>query len=716
MSGTTATGWLMHTLAGGGLLLLLALVWAAWTRQPVRRLRVAEWAVTAALLLAVLSLGPAWLVVTAPAPSALAATASLPPSTDKPEPQQRQEPEATADPPAAITPMPAIPIQPPARPAPDHPNAAPPAPAPATAAPAAEATTPSAWSWDADRIMAVGAALYLAAAAVVLGRWLFGWAALRRLLGRCEAVSGRPARLFAEMAGLGRRPRLLASRQARAPFSCGLLRPTVVLPVKLCEAPDEALRWVFAHELAHLRRRDAWSGLLFGLAQAVYFPIPWFWPLRRQARLCQEYLADAAAASAGGRPEDYAQFLLAWTAAPRPPVGARGVWGRSSDLFWRVKTMLKSPVPLERRCPRRWSLAAACGLLSLAVLAAGVTLRASAAPAAEPNKEEPKQEKPKAVPPIVEQPGQPQAVPDLPLPDLDDLLKNLPPNIDADQAKAIREQMEQVREQMRRMMEMQRRQGGPAAGLPLNPAFPGGLPLKPAFPGGLSQDGRLGAVVEKPSDTLVEQLDLPKDQGLIVDEVAPDSAAAKAGIKAHDILLELDGKPVPSSPEELRKTLDGIKADTPVDVVVMRKGKKETVKGLSLPEAKAALPGLPGFNPPLLNPVPVPLLPPNLPNLQPNFPNINLQPGVGVGNGVMTTTFRTNDHFTTRHQEGSLIITLTGKVENGKAQVSQISVQDGGESYSIESVDKAPEKYRDKIKNLIEMSEKGSVKVDVKAP
>ena len=108
------------------------------------------------------------------------------------------------------------------------------------------------------------------------------------------------------------------------------------------------------------------------------------------------------------------------------------------------------------------------------------------------------------------------------------------------------------------MMEMQRRQGGFGAGLPLAPAFPNGL-------NGLSQDGRLGAVVEKPSETLVEQLDLPADQGLVVDEVAPDSAAAKAGVKPHDILLELDGKPVPSDANEFRKTLDGVKADKPVD-------------------------------------------------------------------------------------------------------------------------------------------------------
>jgi len=198
--------------------------------------------------------------------------------------------------------------------------------------------------------------------------------------------------------------------------------------------------------------------------------------------------------------------------------------------------------------------------------------------------------------------------------------------------------------------------------------------------------------------------------------VTPDSAAAKAGLKPHDILLELDGKPVPSSPDEFRKALDAIKADKPVDAVVMRKGKKETVKGLSLPEAKAAAPALPGFNPGGF------VAPPNFPNLPQAPPllappgNVFIPPGAGAANAVITTTFRTDDHFTTRHQEGSLIITLTGKVEDGKAKVGQISVQDGGESNTYEGMDKVPEKYRDKVKNLVEMSEKGSVKVEIKAP
>src|SRR5262249_22971070 len=77
-------------------------------------------------------------------------------------------------------------------------------------------------------------------------------------------------------------------------------------------------------------------------------------------------------------------------------------------------------------------------------------------------------------------------------------------------------------------------------------------------------EARLRAQVRRPSQTLVEQLDLPKEQGQVLEEVGANSAAAKAGLKKHDILLELNGKPVSSKPEEFRKMLKEVKANTPV--------------------------------------------------------------------------------------------------------------------------------------------------------
>ena len=58
--------WWLHSAIGGGLLLLLVGVLMAVTRQPARRQRLGEWGVTAALIVAVLCLAPAWLLVPLP--------------------------------------------------------------------------------------------------------------------------------------------------------------------------------------------------------------------------------------------------------------------------------------------------------------------------------------------------------------------------------------------------------------------------------------------------------------------------------------------------------------------------------------------------------------------------------------------------------------------------------------------------------------------------
>jgi hypothetical protein len=725
----TAAGWLAHTLAGGGLLLLLASLGAACVRQPARRLRLAEWAVAAALLLAVLSLGPAWLVVTEPLPPAPAgaatetpessAAAPAAPSRESPAPFVLVEPPAVE--PGRADPSPSEDSPPFDRPAAASPGARagrPPLPegtaggTPALPAPADRADASAAWGWD--RLAAVAAGAYLGGAALLAGRWLLGWLALRRLLRGAAPVTGRAAALLADLAG-GRPPRLLASPRVRAPFSCGPLRPTVVLPAGLCEsASDAALRWVLAHEMAHLRRRDAWGGLLFALGQAVYFALPWFWWLRRQARLCQEYLADAAAVAAGGPPEEYAHFLLSWAAAPPPPAGACGVRPRPSDLFRRIQMLLKIRSPLERRCPRRWSLAAAPALLALAVLAAGVNFQAAAAAPAppEPKKEEPKKDEPKKDDAAKEEPKKAEPAPadeDLPgVPSLEEMLKRMPAGFDPEQVKEIRARMLKMQREMRKQLE-QARPANPAN--PFGPGFGSDL-----FRPGAAQGVRLGALVEKPNAALADQLDLPKDQGVVLSEITPDSAAAKAGLKAHDVLLELNGKPVPSDPAAFAKQLDEIKPDVKVDAVVLRKGKKETVKDLTLPEAKAADPNIGGFPPGgnFLQPPALPAPPNGFPGGGIGFPGGGL--GLGNANNVMTTTFRTNDRFTTRRQEGSLVITVTGKAADGKATVTDISVQDGGESNKYESVDKAPEKYRDKIKDLIEMTEKSNAKIEIKGP
>src|SRR5262249_3367676 len=95
-------------------------------------------------------------------------------------------------------------------------------------------------------------------------------------------------------------------------------------------------------------------------------------------RLCQEYVADAAAVAE--RPADeYAEFLLTLTETKALPLLTTGVGGPVSDLFRRVTMLLQNPLRVENRCPRLWTWGLAGVLLALAVMVGGVGVRAAAA-------------------------------------------------------------------------------------------------------------------------------------------------------------------------------------------------------------------------------------------------------------------------------------------------------------------------------------------------
>jgi beta-lactamase regulating signal transducer with metallopeptidase domain len=732
---TPAAVWLARTALGGCGLLLLVWLLALATGQPVRRQRLAEFGLAAALLLAVLSLGPAWFSIPLP---------WLQPAT-----QPQASTSEPSDPPedagivfhAGVQPG-GLSVDPESEPTAQGGDPVPDAVLAvstderASSAPVLSLAPSARWL----------SALYFAGALLVLGRWLLGQVALWRFLRTAVAAPEPVARLFADMTGgEAPRPRLLVSRQLRVPVSCGLLRPAVVLPAQLCEpAHLRTLRWVFAHELTHLRRRDTWSCLLFGLGGAVYFYCPWFWWLGRQVRLCREYVADAAAVRFA-RAEDYAQFLLGLATAPAGPVTAIGVLGNSSDLFRRVTMLLHAPMRVEKQCPRLWSLGTAAGLMAIAVLTSGLGVRAADSNSASPDRP--------AAGAADQQPGQKvepgQGAPKNRVPDdyqrrFEDFKKALE-KLDLKQLQPDGRFDERLQELMKNVREMENMLHDLPVQQELERLYRDGvLPNMARFGGSgsggfsgfgfrVSSEGRLGITAERPSPALVDQLDLPKNQGLVISQVSPNSAAAKAGLKPNDILLELDGKKINSNDTSaLRKIVREIKADAPVEAVVLRKGKKETITGLSLPEAPAE--PRPGFGgrlgaPPGGAGATVAPLPPRNLGLPagaaigaPGAPGIPMFGGVGnnfggVGNNaVMTSVFRTNDRFTTRHQEGNLVITVTGTVTDGKAKTTEIHIQDGQETTKAASLDKVPERYRDKVKNLVEMSEKGNVKIEIHNP
>ena len=98
---------------------------------------------------------------------------------------------------------------------------------------------------------------------------------------------------------------------------------------------------------------------------------------------------------------------------------------------------------------------------------------------------------------------------------------------------------------------------------------------------------RLGIQIEKPSAVLAEQLDLPADSGIVVTAVTPGSVAEKVGLKTNDVVLKLAGKDAPNEPAAFTELVARQKGGEKFEVVVLRKGKKETIKDVELPVARA---------------------------------------------------------------------------------------------------------------------------------
>jgi HEAT repeat protein len=105
-------------------------------------------------------------------------------------------------------------------------------------------------------------------------------------------------------------PRLLRSEDAKMPFACGLLTPTIVLPAECDSWSLDRRRAVLLHELAHVRRHDLVGHTLGRLACAVYWFHPLVWTAAKQLRSESERACDDLALSCGARATDYAEHLL----------------------------------------------------------------------------------------------------------------------------------------------------------------------------------------------------------------------------------------------------------------------------------------------------------------------------------------------------------------------------------------------------------------------
>ncbi len=94
--------------------------------------------------------------------------------------------------------------------------------------------------------------------------------------------------------------------------------------------------------------------------------------------------------------------------------------------------------------------------------------------------------------------------------------------------------------------------------------------------------GWLGVSIQPITPELEKALGLSTDIGALVGDVFENSPAEKAGIKRGDVIVEFNGKEVPSS-EQLPRMVAFLRPGTKVDVKIIREGKSENIT-LSLGE------------------------------------------------------------------------------------------------------------------------------------
>jgi len=241
---------------------------------------------------------------------------------------------------------------------------------------------PAAARW-AVRGVSLVVAIWAAALMLILSSLVWSTLVVRRIVRRSRALEQpdwrTPLLEVADRLGLGEPPRLVASRDTRMPFACGVFTPTIVLPEECSDWPLERRRAVLLHELAHVRRRDLLGHVLGRVVCAFYWFHPLVWMAAKRLRAESERACDDLALACGTRATDYAEHLLDIVTAVRTsttPVVALAM-ARRKEFEGRMLAILDPE--LRRSTPSRRQSAA---LMASLVLSAGLVGAAAPVPRA----------------------------------------------------------------------------------------------------------------------------------------------------------------------------------------------------------------------------------------------------------------------------------------------------------------------------------------------
>lgn len=197
----------------------------------------------------------------------------------------------------------------------------------------------------------------------VLGGWYVGASLrFRRILRDAKKINDPPVvgimQQCAEQFGFQRTPKILETDAVLSPAICGMFHPLVLLPVGMLRGfSHNELRYVFLHELGHIRRHDLTTQWAMCALQALYWFNPAIWFAFRRARADREIATDALALSVSGESEktQYGEAILKLLQRLARPVGIPGAIGIAEDLNL-LKRRIRS-IANFRKAPR-WSMVA----------------------------------------------------------------------------------------------------------------------------------------------------------------------------------------------------------------------------------------------------------------------------------------------------------------------------------------------------------------------
>ena len=169
--------------------------------------------------------------------------------------------------------------------------------------------------------------------------------------------------------GIRRPVRLLQNQSVPFLGTWGIVVPRVLLPRDAESWPDDRIRMVLAHELAHIQRHDWVVQVLADAARAIYWFNPIFWLASSRLRRESEHACDDAVVRLGAAGTRYAEELLAMTRALRSDHRSQGpilAMAQPSHLEQRLVALLNPS--LNRLAATPWAV------LVVAAVAIALTL------------------------------------------------------------------------------------------------------------------------------------------------------------------------------------------------------------------------------------------------------------------------------------------------------------------------------------------------------